>query len=196
MFNLKMNSTSNLIVDSVSKIFSIYGLIETVVSIISNLLVIIIILKSQKLRTTSTFKILAVSAINDMLVCLPWNLEMFLYTIFNYGIVYENIFYCKWLANFLQFTTLSIESWLLLSISVDRLLSLKVRKWSRFYFSGFRPYIFGILLCFSIAGINFFEVFTNGYTYFDNETQTEIFVCYASDPSLGYDWYTFSIQVN
>ena len=190
-----MNSTSNFIIDTISTIFAVTGFIETVVSIILNPLVIIIILKSERLRTTSTFKILTVSAVNDMLVCLSWNLEMFLYTLFNYEPVNESVFYCRWLSNFLQLTTLSIESWLLLSISVDRLLSLKVKKWSKFYFNGYRPYIFAVLLCFTMAAIHFFEVFTIGYSYFDNETQTEIFVCYTTHPSLGYDWYNFALRV-
>ena len=191
-----MDSTQKSIIDTVSKIFSVYAIIETVVSIILNLLVIIIILKSERLRTTSTFKILVVSAVNDMLVCFPWNVSNFLYTMFNYVAMYRSAFICKWIFMFLQYTTFSIESWLLLSISVDRLLSLHVKKWSKFYFNGLRPYIFAVLLCLTMAAINLFEVFTIGYSYFNNQTQTETFVCHGTDPSLGYDWYTFSIQVN
>ena len=190
-----MDSTQKSIIDTVSKIFSVYAIIETVVSIILNLLVIIIILKSVRLRTTSTFKILVVSAVNDMLVCFPWNASNFLYTMFNYVAMYRNAFVCKWIFMFLQYTTFSIESWLLLSISIDRLLSLNVKKWSKFYFTDYRPYIFAVVLCFTIAAINFFEVFTIGYNIIDNETQTEIFVCYSTDPSFGYDWYKFALQV-
>ena len=191
-----MDSKQSLIVDTVSKIFAIYGLFQTVASIILNSLVIIIILKSEPLRKTSTFKILVVSAVNDMLVCFPWNVEMYLYTMFNYEPVDDSVFYCKWISNFLQFTTMSIESWLLFSISVDRLLSMTLKKWSKFYFNEYRPYIFAITLCLTIAGINFFEVFTIGHTYFDNETQIVIFECITTNPSLGYNWYTFATQVN
>ena len=124
-----------------------------------------------------------------------WNVEMFLYTLFNYEPVIESVFYCRWLSNFLPLTTLSIESWLLLSISIDRLLSLNVKKWSKFYFTDYRPYIFAVVLCFTIAAINFFEVFTIGYNTIDNETQTEIFVCYTTDPSFSYNWYKFATRV-
>ena len=191
-----MDSTQKLIIDTVSKIFAVYAIIETAASIVLNLLVIIVILKSERLRTTSTFKILVVSAVNDMLVCFPWNIANFLYTMFNYVAMYRNAFICKWIFMFLQYTTFSIESWLLLSISVDRLLSLHVKKWSKFYFNGYRPYIFAVLLCLTMVAINLFEVFTIGYSYFNNQTRTETFVCHATDPSFGYDWYTFSIQVN
>ena len=191
-----MNSTQNVIVDTVSKIFAAYAIIETAASIILNSLVIIIILKSERLRKTSTFKILVVSAVNDMLVCLPWNIGNFLYTMFNNASLYRSVFFCKWIFILLQYTTFSIESWLLLSISVDRLLSMTLIKWSKFYFNGYRPYIFAVLLCFTMAAIHFFEVFTVGYSYFDNQTQTQKFVCHTTDPSFGYDWYTFSIKVN
>lgn len=183
------------IIDTVSKILSYLTILETIFGIILNMIIVIICLKSQRLRSKSKFKILTVAAINDMINCIPWNLNVFLVNIFNYFIFLESPFYCRLLSNFLQYSTLSIESWLLLSISIDRLLSMVVKKWSKFYFSGFRPYIFALLLCFSIAGINFFEVFTVGYSFYNNQTQTEMFLCYASDPSLGYDWYTFSTKV-
>ena len=191
-----MDSTQKLIIDTVSKIFSVYAGIEIVASIILNSLVIVIILKSERLRTTSTFKILVVSAVNDMLVCFPWNIGLFMRNIIKYTPIFQSVFFCNWISIFLQFTTLSIESWLLLSISVDRLLSLKVKKWSKFYFNGYRPFIFAVLLCLTITGINLFEVFTIGYTYFDNKTQTEIFVCYTTNPYFSYDWYSFATQVN
>ena len=183
------------IIDTVSKILSYLTIFETIAGVIFNMIIVFICLKSERLRTKSTFKILAVGAINDMLISIPWNLNVFLLNIFNYYIFIDSHFYCRWISNFLQYTTLSIESWILLSISVDRLLSMVVKKWSKFYFSGYRPYIFSLLLCFSIAGINFFEVFTVGYSFYNNQTQTEMFLCYASDPSLGFDWYTFSTKV-
>jgi len=121
---------------------------------------------------------------------------MYLYTMFNYEPVNDSVFYCKWISIFLQFTTMTIESWLLLSISVDRLLAMTLKKWTKFYFNGYRPYLFAVLLCLTMAAINLFEVFTIGYSYFNNQTQTVAYVCHGTNPSLGYDWYSFSIQVN
>ena len=191
-----MEDNTEKILDTITNILSYVTVIEIIAGVILNLMIVIICFKSQRLRSKSTFKILAVGAINDMFNCIPWNLNVFLVNIFNYFIFFESPFYCRWLSNFLQNTTLSIQSWILLSISVDRLLSMVVKKWSKFYFSRYKPYIFSGLMCFLIAGINFFQVFTTGYSIYDNETQTEFFLCYATDPSLGYDWYTLSIQVN
>ena len=191
-----METNVQYIIDTISKVFACLCIVETICGVILNIIIIVICQKSQRLRTNSTFKILAVGAINDMLISVPWNLDVFIFTMFDYFLPIQSHFYCRWLSNYLQYTTLSIQSWILLSTSVDRLLSMVVKKWSKFYFSGYRPYIFAILLCFLISGINFFEVFTIGYSYFDYATQTELFECYASDPSFGYDWYTFSTRVS
>ena len=184
------------IIDTISKIFASVCIIETVSGIILNPLFLIIYLKSKRLKSSSTFKIFAVSAINDMLVGIPWNQENFFSAMFNYSASYSSVYYCRWIANFFQYTTLTIETWIVLSISVDRLLSMVVRKWSKFYFGGNRPYIFTVLLCFLISAINFHLIFTGGYTRFDNETNTERVICFASDPSLNYDWYSFAAKVS
>jgi hypothetical protein len=114
---------------------------------------------------------------------------------FNFTPSYESIFFCRFFANFLGYTTLCIETWMVLSISVDRLLSMTVKKWTKFYFKGYRPFIFAVLLCLFIAGLNFHIIFTGIYIFYDNETQTDVFYCYTTDPSFGYDWYNFATKV-
>ena len=189
-------SNSTIVIDTVSKIFACICIIESIAGVILNPLVLIICLKSRRLRSTSTFKILAVSAINDMIVSIPWNQDDFAITMFGHYSAYESLFYCEWISVFLQNATLNIETWILLSISVDRLLSMVVKKWSKFYFTGYRPYIFTVLLCLVISALNFHEGFTSGYIYVDNETQLEIVECYATGPTFSYDWYGFVEKVN
>ena len=191
-----MDTPNQTVIDTVAKIFAYVCITETVTAILLNPLVLIICLKSKRLRSTSTFKILAVSAVNDMLVCLPWNQENFCNTILNYYLSYQVLFVCRWISVFLQYTTFNIQSWILLSISVDRLLSMVVKRWSKFHFSGYRPYIYSVSLCVFMAAVNFHEVFTSGYSYYDNDTQSEVVICYASDPSYNYDWYVFAAQVS
>ena len=183
------------IYDTFSKIFSCLGLFEALVALILNPMVLFIILRSKQLRQISTFKILAVSAVNDMLVGVAWNIDTFGYTMLNYTPSFVIPFFCEWFVNFLAYATLCIETWMMLSISVDRLLSMTVKKWTKFYFKGYRPFIYAVLLCLFIAGLNFHLGFTSGYIFYDNETQTEVFYCYMTDPSYGYDWYNFGIKV-
>ena len=184
------------IIDIFSKIFSCLSIAETALAVILNPLVLIIILKSKRLRSTSTFKILAVNAVNDILTSLGWNIEFFVYTMFNYVPSFTYLFFCRGFVSFLAYTTLSIETWILLAISVDRLLSMTVKKWSKFYFSGYRPYIFTLCLCLFIAGLNFHQLFTVGYSYFDTDAQSEIVMCYVTNPVYSYDWYNFANLVS
>ena len=180
------------IIDTVSLIFAYLSIIETAMAILLNPLVLIIILKSKRLRSTSTFKLLAVSAVNDILNSIGWNVYFFVYTIYDYLTSYRNLFFCRVIVTFLAYTTISIQSWLLLSISVDRLLSMTVKKWTKFYFGDNRPYLFAIILCLFIAAINFHENFTVGYSYFDNDSQSETVVCYVTNQIYSFDWYNFA----
>lgn len=191
-----MDFPNKNIVDTVAKIFAYLCIIETAVAILLNPLVLIIILKSKRLRSTSTFQILAVSAVNDMLISLGWNIEFFVYTIYNYVPSFTYLFFCRGFVSFLAYTTLGIQSWILLSISVDRLLSMTVKKWTKFYFKGYRPFIFAVFLCLFIAGLNFHEVFTVGYSFFDTDSHSEIVMCYVTNPIYSYDWYTFANLVS
>lgn len=119
------------IIDTVSLIFAYLSIIETGLAILLNPVVLLIILKSKRLRSTSTFKLLAVSAVNDILNIIGWNVDFFVYTIYDYLPSYRNLFFCRVIVTFLAYTTISIQSWILLSISVDRLLSMTVKKWSK-----------------------------------------------------------------
>jgi hypothetical protein len=127
-------------VSILAKIFSCYNLILVIAPIILNPIVLFICLKSKKLRSISTFKILTVNSIIDILVCLPWNFENFAAN-FKFYPGYKSLFYCQWITIYLQ-STIQIESWLILSISFDRLLSLSFNKWSKSIFINSRPYIY------------------------------------------------------
>ena len=187
---------SHDIINILSKLFACYNILLILVGFILNPLVAIIYLKGNRLRTKSTFKILAVGAVNDMLVCIARNHEGFTTTFFNYSGVYVSLLYCRWISIFIQYTTIQLESWILLSLSVDRLLSLVDRKWSRFYFIGSRPFIYTFLLYFLIVLINIHGGINGGYSYYDNETQKDVIVCYATNPAVGFDWYRFESQVS
>lgn len=179
-------------IDVLTKIFSIYNLLLIVASLIFNPLVFLICYRSKKLRSTSTFKILAINSINDIMVCFPWNFENFVMN-FNYYPYYTSLFYCKWISLLLQTTTIQIESWLLLSVSLDRLLSLSINKWSRSIFVNCRPYIFCICLILFFYALNFPRALVISYIAVVNDT--EIIVCYQTRPDIDIDWAKISSQV-
>ena len=180
------------VIDIFSKIFAAYNLLLIIVSVILNPLVLFICIKSKNLRSTSTFKILAFGAVNDLLTCLIWNEESFTNTFFDFQPYYRSFFYCRWLSMFLQYTTYDLETWILVSISFDRALSLTVKKWSKNYFNGVKPIIFCVVLIIVVIGVNLNQLFTVGYTKLVNGV--EIVNCFGSPPNQ-LNWYKINAQV-
>ena len=180
------------VIDAFSKIFAVYNLFLIIASVILNPFVLFICIKSKKLRSTSTFKILAFGAVNDLLTCLIWNEESFTNTFFNFQPYFRSFFYCRWLSMFLQYTTMELESWLLVGISVDRLLSMTVKKWSKNYFNGVKPIIFCVVLTIVVIGVNLNQLFTVGYTEVVNGVLN---VNCFWPPYNEFNWYKLNAQV-
>jgi hypothetical protein len=87
-------------------------------------------------------------------------------------------------------------SWLLLfsllkskvSVTLDRLLSILIQKWSKFYFNGYRPVIYAFVLLTLILLLNVVTLVTDGYMTVVNGT--EKVVC---DAVPDYDYTIFNI---
>lgn len=183
---------SDSAIEVLTKIFAIYNLLLIVVSIVFNPVVLFICARSKKLRSTSTFKLIAFSAVNDLLTSIVWNLESFTDTFFEMNLYFRSIIYCRWISVFFQYATSQLESWLLVTISVDRLFSLTFKNWSKHFFKAYRPIIFSFLLALIIICINLNEVFTIGFTYRVNGT--EIVACYQTRPNE-IDFYNIMSKV-
>jgi hypothetical protein len=181
------------IVDIIGKILAVYNLALIIIAIVLNPLVLFVCLKSKNLRSISTFKLLAFGSINDMITCIPWNWENFAHTFFGLLLGTKNLVYCRWVPTFLQYSTIELASWLLVSISFDRLLSLSFARWRNYYFNGIKPVIFASLLALFIFGINLNELFTVGYSYIINGT--EVVMCFENLPDQ-FPWYDTMSQVN
>src|SRR5579883_934203 len=104
-FNLK-TMTDQSTLDILAKIFAIYNLSLILTSVVLNPLVLYICVRSKKLRSTSTFKLLTFSAVNDILVCIFWNEESFTDNFFNLQLYNKNIVYCRIFSEFVQYTTM------------------------------------------------------------------------------------------
>jgi hypothetical protein len=174
------------------KIFASYSLILIIFGTILNPIVCFVCFKSKVLRKTSTFKLLAIASLNDMLTLYEWNEDNFTVAFFNYLASNQNLFYCRFVTMFLQYVTLEFSSWMWALISFDRYLSLRVKMWSKQYFSGIRPVICSAALALVIVAINSNEIFTTGYSYTLNDT--EYVVCGPTSPN-NYFWYNTMKQV-
>lgn len=168
------------VLDILNKIMAIWGIMLIICSVFFNALAFVICIRSKTLRKNNTFKLLAVGAINDILMCFTWNFDDFMGIFFNFQAFYANLFYCEFFENFLQYITITFASWLLVSISLDRVLTLYLKKWNTHYFCGARPFVYTFLLALLIALINIVAVFKTGYS-FQNGTDTEVVVCFEDN---------------
>lgn len=175
-----------------TKVSACFNLVVMVFSSLLNPIVFFVCVKSKRLRSTSTFKLLAISSINDFICNLPWNQESFTNAFFDFQSPMRSLFYCRWISVFLQFSCFQLTSWLLVSISADRLLSMTIKKWSKSLFNGPKPVIYALLLAFIIFAINFHEVFTSGFSF--DLDGIQIIICYAN-PDGEIQWYFIMSQV-
>jgi hypothetical protein len=181
--------TDSKLIDIYNKTMGIWAIILVICSIIFNSIVFIVCLKSNELRSISTFKLLAVAAINDALQGFSWNLGDFTWLFFDFNLDVSSLFYCKFLATFMINTTCCFASWLLVSISLDRVLSLYIRSWSNKYFNGQRPFFLAAFILLVIMSIFGWPAIKSGYSY-TNENGSEIIVCFEGAPG---DTYLFDI---
>jgi hypothetical protein len=183
-----------ILIDILCKVMAIWGLLLVVCSIIFNFLVCFICLKSSQLRSTSTFKFLAIGAINDMIMCFAWNFDDFTSIFFGYEAYSQILFYCEYIDLFIQYATITYSSWILVSISLNRVLSLNIQKWTNQYFQGLRPVYYSAILALIVLGSYIPLVFKGGFSY-QNENDTEIIIVCFAESSNSTEIYDFMNQV-
>lgn len=185
--------SNSIVIETFSKIFAILNLTLIVASFILNPIVLYICIKSKKLRTISTFKMLAFSSVNGMLTMIGWSQESFTNAFFSLYPYTRNLWYCRIITIFLQFSSLEFQSWMLVSISLDRLLWMTVRRWRKHYFNGFKPIVYSSFLAIFILAINSNQLFYGGNKVDVNGTT--VIVCNESPTDQSIDWYKITSQV-
>ena len=122
-----------------------------------------------------------------------WSEESFTNAFFSLYPYTRSLWYCRLITIFIQFSTLEYQSWMLVSISLDRLLLMTVRRWRKFYFNGFKPIFYSSFLAILIISINSNQLFFGGNKVDVNGTT--IIVCNESPTDQSIDWYKITSQV-
>lgn len=176
------------LVTVLERVMGIWGLILVITGLVFNTIVFLICVKSKELRSSSTFKLLAIAAINDGLSCFPWNFDDFTRLFFDYYAAESTTFYCGLFTIFFIYTTCTYASWLLVTISLDRVLSLNIQNWSTKYFNGRKPIYFAGILLLVMIGTYVIGIFKTSHTY-RNENGTVKTACFEEDfgNTLVYD---------
>ncbi len=168
-------------VDIFSFSIGIYALLLIFVGTIGNFLIFFTTFQINPKENNTTFIFLRFLAITDWITLFFFNLDSF--TLPVYEIYLENISVvsCKWV-DFLQFASFQASAWLLVSLSLDRCLSVVFVNWHRLYFNKKRAYFVAAAVVIVDVLINIHILFTFGESdiVFNDETNTTSVVsrCY------------------
>ena len=171
-------------VDVFSLAIGVYALLIILVGTIGNFLIFVTTLQVDRRENNTTFIFLRFLSISDWITLFFFNLDSF--TLPVYGVYLENIsiMSCKWV-DFLQFTSFQSSAWLLVSLSVDRCLSVIYVNWHRLYFNAERALYFASAVVITNVLINIQILFTFGAAdlVYNNVTNTtsEVSRCFNID---------------
>ncbi|CAF0772754.1 unnamed protein product [Brachionus calyciflorus] len=166
-----LNDTINFL----NKTLGIISLLLFVFGIIGNLLAYMVC-RRKALKNISTFKFIMLICINDIFGISVWNLDIFLNAFFDF--VHESLswWWCK-ICVFLQYFCLQYSAWILVCLSVDRYLKVRINSWRKIYSTSKNTATISFIVGLLIFIVNSHLLILNGYS--DNKNGTEIVRCYS-----------------
>ena len=132
------------------KAFAVIALVFIVFGTITNMLTFIICCR-KSLRCTPTFTFMSFIVISDTIALFGLNMDWYYYDgLFGIYLSDQNWFYCK-IHFFIHFCPLKISAWLMVAMSLEGFLSVKINKWRTSLFNPAKAALvsIGFILLFS-----------------------------------------------
>nr|QVK45791.1 G protein-coupled receptor [Proales similis] len=164
------------------KILGVYALLLIIVGTLTSFLSLAVCLK---LRSNATFVFFAFLTLSNIFTLYFWNLENFLQEYIDIDLLNYSLFVCKF-GSFVQFSSLQISAWILVLISLDQYLSVRVKHWRTIYFKESRPLLAAASLTLLILLLNSNVLFTFGLQIEANN-QTQV-ICYTIPTYPSTQW--------
>ena len=158
------------------KILGMYALLLIIVGTISSCMSFYICFKLSKI---STFVFLAFLSVSDIVSLYYWNLTNFVDNWFDIDFLNSSYWLCK-IGNYYQFTSLQISAWILIVISIDHNLSIRIKHWRKLYFTTNRAFICACLVVAFFLILNSSILVSFGHETIVNNTN-KVICFYLSD---------------
>ena len=100
-----------------------------------------------------------------------WNMGNFLSQVASYDLLNANYWLCKF-GNYIQFLSLQISAWLLVCMSMDQYLAIRLIHWRTLYFKAKHALLASLLVIAFFVALNAHIVATFGYMGVRNQTLT------------------------
>ncbi|CAF0846824.1 unnamed protein product [Brachionus calyciflorus] len=141
------------------KILSGYAIVLIIFGILSSILSFYI---CYRIKNNATFIFLSYLSITSLFTLYKFPMNGIMWTLFNTDYLNINIYECK-IGMFVQFTSLEASAWILVLISVEQYLCVKVQHWRTIHFKPKRAYITVSCLVLFFIALNFNIFFTFGF---------------------------------
>ncbi|CAF0724268.1 unnamed protein product [Brachionus calyciflorus] len=141
------------------KVLSIIAIIIVVFGVLSSLLSFYI---CYRIKNNATFIFLSYLSITSIFTLYKFPLNGIVSSLFNIDFLNINIYECK-ISMFIQFTSLQICAWILVLVSVEQYLCVKIQHWRTIHFKPKRAYITVTSLVLFFMAFNFNFFFTFGF---------------------------------
>ena len=141
------------------QILSVYAIIVIIFGFLSSILSFYI---CYRIKNNATFIFLSYLSITSLFTLYKFPLNGISWTLFNFDFLNINIYECK-ISMFFQFTSLEACAWIIVLISVEQYLCIKVQHWRNIHFKPKRAYIAVTSIVLFFIALNFNIFFTFGY---------------------------------
>lgn len=163
-------------IDLILKINGIYCMFLCIAGTIGNLFLTTMCFITP-LRKSSTFVFLGVMAVADSVTLYWFNLDHFFKPYFGFDRNKIWFHFCRW-DMFFQYVSLCSSAWLLVTLSFERYLSVRIKTWS-IKFTHKQALVAALLVVLFFILFNSNILFTFGVVSFVNGTNVTRFTCYT-----------------
>ena len=157
--------------------YHIMGMYDVFLALFGTLGNILVFIIAFRLRKTTTFVFLIYLAVADSITLYWWNLDDFRFIYFGSSAQEGSVYGCK-ILNYFQLTSMESSAWLLISLSIDRFLSVWLKSWKTKHFKSKQAFIASTCIVSFYALINFHIWFTYGYREYD-QNGTYVDYCHS-----------------
>ncbi|CAF1051349.1 unnamed protein product [Brachionus calyciflorus] len=148
---------------------SVFLIILKILSVLAILIIIFGVLTSllsfylcYRIKNNATFIFLSYLSLASIFTLYKFPMNGIMSTLFKVDYLHINVYECK-IGIFLQYTSLETCAWILVLISVEQYLCVKVQHWRTIHFKPKRAYITVSCLVLFFIALNFNIFFTFGF---------------------------------
>ena len=179
------------VIPTLLKVTAILNLLVFLVGVITNFITLLVCLR-KRLRSVPTFIFIAFTAVIDVPPVANRNLDFFIYTYFGFYTRFTYELICKW-NQFWHFFPLFSSAWLLVALTIERYLSVKIPLWRKKIFTSTHAAITSTIIILFFASVhvyvNFSPVYTSKVVRVNNAS---VIQTSCSDGFLAATWSTVS----